>query len=493
MISQIEYEIVHIEELTEVIFEYMTKYMFNNDSKESIDPNLEVELSNFVDEKLNDDLFSIVEFPYVDKVYRDSFYSYFSSKHMNYQRDCIRVSLFSEELSLEDLTNFELLKSSYLGYFIIRPLKSAFLGRALISPKAFKENGFKVCLCSNESMVLGHKIQVQGFPHSSQDGETITCAETTIWGLMDYFGNKYAEYSPALPSKIISTLKSVSMERQLPSKGLNVKQISYTLREFGFGTKIYSEKEYGPELFNIIDTYIESGIPVILALESSNFGHAITCVGKKEKEIQWDTIKDVPFEFRGDKRSYYDASTFPNEYVVQDDNLFPYEVINLGNPGANYPEGSEEFNEYKIDSIVVPLYPKIYLEVDVAKALVFSVLQNTVFGFDFGKDFVLRLLLGSSRSFKKHIMSSNIDTNLKFEILKLRTPKFIWIAEIYSKEDYLENASGIIILDATEANQLSVDALIFASYPDRSISMSDNYFVTLKDVLSKYSYFSNIK
>ena len=57
---------------------------------------------------------------------------------------------------------------------------------------------------------------------------------------MEYFGEKYSNYKPVLPSIIINQLTSVSYERQIPSNGLNVDKISYALKEFGCGTRIYA-------------------------------------------------------------------------------------------------------------------------------------------------------------------------------------------------------------------------------------------------------------
>ena len=494
MITKLNFEIAPIDETTDVVIDYMKEFFFKNETIDAFDPEIDAKLSNFIDGKLKSDLYCIIEYPYVDKVYRDSYYSYFSSKHNNYIRDCIRVSIFNSEIKKEEILKSKSLQDKYLGFFIVRPLKSAFFGRALISPTAFIENNQKLCLYKSSSVVLGHELTVKGFPHSSQDGETISCAETTIWGLMDYFGNKYPEYSPTLPSKIITSLKSLSIQRQLPSNGLTVNQISYALKDFGFGTRIYSSSSYGRnELFSIIDSYIESGIPIVIGVESENLGHAFLCVGKSYSENDWSKIEKKIIKINNKDVSYYDSSDLGDKYVIQDDNLFPYELITLDKPGCNYEEETEENYGYEIDAIVVPLYPKIYLEVVVAKELALTLLKDSTFGFNFGENFVFRMLLASSRSFKKHILDSDIEDDLKFNILSLKMPKFIWCAEFYTKENYGKEAKGLIILDATEANNLSIDALIFAGYPSKCISMSGNNFVTLSYNFSKYNYFSNLK
>lgn len=47
-------------------------------------------------DNLKDDIYVLVEHPYVDKVYRDSYYNYYSSKNDVYHRDCIRCTSSNE-------------------------------------------------------------------------------------------------------------------------------------------------------------------------------------------------------------------------------------------------------------------------------------------------------------------------------------------------------------------------------------------------------------
>ncbi len=253
-LANIQFEIAPIDELTDALMDIFSEFIFSDEDKDSYSIDVETQLAEFIEEYLVEDLYCLIEFPYVDKVYRDSYYSYFSSKHYNYKRDCIRVTLYSEVITAEMFFNskhHDSIKNKYLGYFIIRPLKNSIFGRSHIDPIALNMNS-KICSFESEAMILGVKLKARGFPHSSQDEETISCAETTIWGLMEYFGYKYAEYKPTLPSKIIRTLKSISYERQLPTNGLTINQISYALKEFGFGTRIYSKKTYGEDFKKIL-------------------------------------------------------------------------------------------------------------------------------------------------------------------------------------------------------------------------------------------------
>jgi hypothetical protein len=498
MITNIEIEITPVDELIDALKEKIGMYFLQETTNDFFSLNIETDLASLVDQ-LREELYCLIEYPYVDKLYRDSYYNYYSSKHLSYKRDCIRVSLFEGEISDQEFLNPEghdELNKKFLGYFVIRPTINALFGRSIISPTAFESNHFHICSCKTDSLVYGVKLSVEGFSHCSQDAETIKCAETTIWMLMEYFGNKYAEYKPVLPKKIHAALERFSFQRQLPSNGLSMEQISIALMEFGFGTYTYAEGAYGDELYKIIDSYVESGIPVVIGLQSNYVGHVIIAIGKKfEDKVNWEDVDTSSIPRRSETVKYYETSNISAKYVVQDDNHAPYRLVDLTNPGEHYEE--EDCKAYEIDTIVVPLYPKIYLESVVAKALVLKVIQEENIGYEFKEGFVFRFFLTSSRSFKAHITKNEeMQQDLKNSILLSKMPKFIWVGEFYSQDSYASDkryADGIVILDATEANQESIDALIFAGYPDRCISMSDNNFITLQHVFHNYRYHMNLK
>jgi hypothetical protein len=260
----------------------------------SIDEKFAIQLSNIYKQhfdELSDTCFLLAETNYVDKVYRDSYYTYYSSKLVPYKRDCVRISIFEGEVKEEYFTDnnyLSVIQKNYRGFIILRPTEPQIIGRSIISPMALKNNGFLSCSAKINTTVNSIKVRVDGFPHSSQDSETISCAETTLWAIMEYFGNKYPEYKPVLPSTIIKSLNKVSFERQVPSKGLNIQQMSFALKEFGFGTRIYSLGSYNNDFKRLLSTYIESGIPIIIAIDNRHkgggIGHALLCIGRQKIE-----------------------------------------------------------------------------------------------------------------------------------------------------------------------------------------------------------------
>ncbi len=77
-----------------------------------------------------------IEYNYVDKIYRDCYYTHFSGKHFEYSRYCKRVFLFSGDCYdyIEEY-NEKKLQEKFIGCFVIKPLKVGAIGRTLINPK----------------------------------------------------------------------------------------------------------------------------------------------------------------------------------------------------------------------------------------------------------------------------------------------------------------------------------------------------------------------
>jgi hypothetical protein len=498
--------VVSIRYLSETLGEFL-KGEFNFDKqgvKEILSPYVKA---------LRDDLYVLIEYPYVDKVYRDSFYTYFSSKHTKYERDCVRLSFFNlkfEETDFHSEKAIVKLQDNFLGYIVLRPLERKLIGRSLLSPNALKKTDFSCCIVKTTASVNGIKFHIEGFPHSSQDSETITCAETTLWVVMEYFGHRYAEYKPILPSTIINVLSASSYERQKPSVGLQPSQISYALKEFGFGVKIYSSETYGEEFRKILFHYVQSGIPVIAALTYDShevkqeddskrivIGHAVTYIGLGGLDLQvikkakvTDTLENgvAPLQI-------IDSSTFQRDLIAIDDNVPAYQRTNFDKPAGYY---SNKMANCRISSIIVPLYHKIYLEAVLAKQLIFSTLTDKTFGLLHQQPLVLNFYLTSSRSYKnERLRNKSIGTLHKQLLMYTNMPKFIWVAEISTKSLFSKNKGiGFILLDATATNQNLDDLLIFVAYPTatyaydgdelKKFATSLNPFVLYENNLQKF-------
>lgn len=460
---------------------------------------------------LKENLTFVYEKPYIDKVFRDSYYTYFASKHKSIKRDCIRISIFEGSFNEADFFTGDKksqIQSAYLGFFVLRPTKGKFLGRSLISPKAFFQQSFLTCLVKVKTQLFGIPLEVHAFPHSSQDSHTITCAETTIWAIMEYFGNRYPEYKPTLPSEITKVLSASYTHRVYPSEGLTAIQISKALKEFNFGVVTYSYKKDNPdqsELFRTISTYIESGIPVILSVTTEfSLGHAVIACG--HEEINFSTEKEVDTAFEDcdpiliSEKRIYETSALKKRFLFIDDNRPQYVLESLLKPFSSYTDS--KFQSGSIKNLIVPLYSKIYLDERRAQALFTEILSHSEFGLV--KNFLSppekmtrRVFLTSSRSYKKFVFESPSYSDLNKRILlSLNLPKFIWICELSSFINYQRGKVDTqIVLDATGNQDLS--SLVLAQYPKTTFKINQAQEKGLEKTIVDFSlvdiYRNNLK
>jgi hypothetical protein len=407
---------------------------------------------------LKNELYAVIEAPYVDSMYRDAYYSYYSSKLSAYLRDGCRVSFFSRQIEYDDFRDFEDVNSNplandYLGYMVLRPIPNKIIGRTVLSPRALANNKFSCCQAKFTATVNGVKFKVRGYPISSQDGQTITCSETTIWSLMEYFGNKFPDYKPVLPSTIHSILNKIVMKRLIPSDGLSGPQMSYAIRELGFGCMMYSKQKYknNNEFNSIISIYIQSGIPVvgIMVDATGNIGHSISIIGHETDDaVKISNSTTIVKSIKSSK--VVDYHDMKRRFVVADDNYPPYMLADLNGTDVVYNKSIN--TGYRLTGIIVPLHTKIYLEAIRAKENINRILNNDKLGIKPNNKAIVKIFLASTRSYRQYLaLQKGIEPTLKERLLMIPMSRFVWVAEISSPETFRQgNCDGIVLLDPTE-------------------------------------------
>jgi hypothetical protein len=418
---------------------------------------------------LKPELHVVIEMPYVDKLYRDSYYIFYASKHYQHYRDSMRLSFFDTSIEETDFLNRRIyedkLKKRYVGFLVIRPTFTNVIGRTAISPVALKQNNFVCCHTSLDATVLSNKFNVLAFPHSSQDGHTITCAETTIWGIMEYFAYQYAEYKPVLPSTISQIIQKISFKRTFPSEGLTAEQVTYAIRELGFSPMIYSRKKHSAVFNSLASIYIESGIPLIGVLKNSkgNIGHAVNIIGREQEDLE-KIAQTPPHEETSQGGFLIDFNQIDRKYVYMDDNFPPYQLGSLNYPCQDYfidEEKKVKWHDVNLTHIIVPLYSKIYLDAAKAKRNFMQALNSQGLGEKISINItdtrILRVFLASSRSFKEYIsLDSDLPEIAKSMVLATPMPKFIWLAEISKPDSFIQGmCDGILVQDATEPGEFT--------------------------------------
>ncbi len=347
----------------------------------------------------------IIEDYYIDPVYRDAYYNYWSKAHFSWPRYCKRLFLFLDTHTCEEFFDnecFGKLNVDFLGTIVVRPSYSDAtdhtFGRTLLNP-------YKMVLKTEDGEVihpykyletakykfhlLGNTYTTRAFPFLSQDGVVMKCAETSVCSLCDYFSAHSARYGQVLPSHIQAKLKERLPERILPSHGLYCNDISFLLGKFGFSPMIYADMEdpdraeYRVPEGKGFDTkigdtdgtlaegvgqtwddlhttgfkewfhyYVESAIPVLTITAPSQEvnKHAALVIGHGQAQ---KSVEECKIYHLGNLPCI-DTAELYEKYIVQDDNQIPYTE-----------EAMDRFTQlgnYKLSAFVVPLDRHVFLE-----------------------------------------------------------------------------------------------------------------------------------
>ena len=193
--------------------------------------------------------------------------------------------------------------------------------------------------------------------------------------------------------------------------------------------------------------YIESGVPLAVALTNDKLGHAVVCLGT-EKIDKHEVIKH-PVTI-GSKTVYSWNDTLANaNFVFNDDNMPCYQMATLAKPAVNYINlGLAKWQNVKVSQFIAPLYHKVYLEADTAIALSEQIISSVIPG---GNGLVMRTLLTSSRTFREHITKmTTLGNNHRLALLGIPMPKFVWVTELSTPDEFYNNqVSTLLLLDAT--------------------------------------------
>src|SRR5947207_1463162 len=111
------HDFINIQKATGRIVAFIKSQYFLD---KEIYPSITKILADFL-QPLKKEINVFMEYPYVDKVYRDSYYTYFSTKYKQYPRDSIRLSFFSSFVKFKDIlppSNQNFLEEHFMGYCI---------------------------------------------------------------------------------------------------------------------------------------------------------------------------------------------------------------------------------------------------------------------------------------------------------------------------------------------------------------------------------------
>lgn len=462
----------------------------------------------------------IIENNHVDRQYRDSYYSYFSQKYSSFERNCLRLVFFEGTIKYSDFRQrdiSQIQKNSFLGTMVLRPLNVGNIGNTLLNPQKLKISGY-VQTCTFKVLVCGRKLIIKAFPYSSQDNETMTCAETALFNLIQYYSQKYSEYRLLMPNEILQIIEQSSSERVLPSEGVDDLCMAKVLQSAHLHPILYhAENEEDTDFDELFYAYVESGIPFILGLPE----HSVICIGHGEFDfkIEKHNIGEISKgeDIEGTKMYYVNTASLVDEYVFMDDNRVPYYISTIDEltvhyfKNTNYTLDNEDLfdddmshtdddndfcncveyppeiiQEIKIkhDSLIVPLYKRIFLDASRAKSIFdlhflknidfIQHIQNSyddkTWGITFENPLVWRMYLASSNSYKDFKCRYAINDKTYEYYANESFPRFVWVLEIGTLATFSnKKARAEILLDATSSRNSDTWAILSITYKEHSV------------------------
>lgn len=431
------------------------------------------EIKNFV---LDSCKCVVYEYPYYDKDFLSNYYEHYSYKFNPVDKRSLRLLFFSDKTCTQ-----------LIGYVTLYNLITEnHIGRMFFNPKYLKEKKDANYILSKYKIHLaGIEYNLDCFP-SIGSIEPYVCGHSAIWGVVRHRGRWY-EYSAKTTGEIN---KSTPFEgnREKYFDGITLKQISKVLFDLGFAPieRIQNLHTSKRQILKEVGVAIESKMPVILIVDKYN--HAVVGVGYSEffKATQVERLKGTckDFNFYIEKikideqtnLSLIQAADLLKSIFVNDNNRLPYyelktndfihnmnsTQIQHNDIGSKDDETLQNYNMNDISAAVFPFYSRINLNYIETELLVKAEIKKN--GKDIGwiregkdNNLVTRIFMTSSNTYREYalneMMFCDIETleyHIYNKIKNVEFPRFIWVAEIATYEEFdKKNVSGLILFDTT--------------------------------------------
>lgn len=337
----------------------------------------------------------VSESHYIDRHYVDEFASYYSRMLSPPPNIAKRVHLFSHSFTDAELQDWfqrgftsckdreEVEKhiasapegssagNGYLGYIVVRPIPTVPVGRTVLVRLPNGETLRQIWATNRHTVHFGNlTLKVDGLAFQQQDAAVGLCATAALWGALTCVARHDGMRAPT-PAEItdaaVRNPRASNRTILSANHGLTIQELCEATRAFNFSPEMFWPTP--PEHFaSALHTYLLSGIPVVLALERNQIGHAVTAVG-----FQLSTTSNPVLEGEVALRS-----SKMNKIYIHDDRLGPYARALLKTRSAvlspaavDAPSDELENNTWleleienevwRIGAAFAPVYPKLRL------------------------------------------------------------------------------------------------------------------------------------
>lgn len=384
----------------------------------------------------------LVEYPYYEKDYLSTYYSFYSKQHGVHSKLCFRIHFLGKMDSKDH-------KREYFGYITLREgMKKTKIGKSYLSPKLLinEDQEAYLMLDSFSVSVYGERMYVSAFPWMKQETDISVCAHVAMWSILRYYGNRYKGHRDTVMGEIVDMVQN-DRGRKIPSRGLTPDQIVDTLDLYNFSPVLLGDEHHKLHYFiNEIIAYIESGIPIVATMNRKRHAIALFGHGKvdyKRLDGNIDLLKEPGSDI------ILHSSLISTVYAI-DDNHFPYRQIDSDIP---FSDKNIDYALREINYIIIPYCQKVLLGFNEIYEKFMAIVRQKIMKWDGIK--ICRIYLTTANSFKeKAAKNSRMNEELKRRILLMDMPRFIWCIDLASIDESKKGMiSGRAIADSTVGTQ----------------------------------------
>lgn len=435
----------------------------------------------------------LAEFDYIDHDYLEDFTHYYVKCFANYERKCIRLHFFREVFDEEfvretlktgEFEKVEKIRSSYLGFIVVKPLPRTVIGKTCLKtyPHDSRRN-FPITRQYKVSL-FGIDLSIESLAYQEQDSVAAACATSALWSVFHGTGVLFHHPIPS-PVEItrFATENLPAQSRSFPNKGLTIEQMAHAIRKIGL-EPYYVGVSTEDSLKSTVYAYLRAKIPLMMAFhiidtdKGNNIligGHAVTITG--------DSIESSS-AVTNSSTTIFSRSSRISKFYVHDDQVGPFAKMEFTNSVIKYHNtGGEVVGEgislttnwgdmsggrFKAIpfALLVPIYNKIRIP--------YELIQDRVIEFDLyielfrgqgsvtlGERLNWDVFLSQINEYKKSVLNCpHIKNESRERILLEKMPRFLWRAIGYLNDvpqiELLFDATGIeqggLFIKASDCN-----------------------------------------
>jgi hypothetical protein len=392
----------------------------------------------------------LVECPYTDKDYLEDYAAYYARCHAEYGRRCARLHFFGTAFDdaaigaaiAGDGPSVQMLKDTYLGFIVVKPLPSTVIGRTCLITYRTQDHGRSYPTIRPYNVhVFGIELTVRSLPFQEQDKDVAACATSALWSVFNATGHLFQHHIPS-PAEITEAAAAAQrlVSRTLPAgDGLSSEQMADAIRSVGL-EPLHLRVQNVELLVIMASAYLRAGIPCLLTgaiVEDDPAGQSRT-VGRHALALAGYGTEQAPLRPYDADGTLFKATSI-NRFYSHDDQTGPFAraTIDRARARLSIPRSEKDGtigNSYlQPEIILLPLYHKIRVPIDSVIATVTSLNKGIALArqnfptVDLPDQVVWDVALSMNADLKSSIYGDHaILPRFRESVLRDDLPRYVW-------------------------------------------------------------------